>query len=149
MKLEFSGAPEITATRQAVWARLTDPDFVAASAPGVEEVETLDPRHFRVASGVGVGAMRLAFQLDIRLFDVVELRSLKLRAQGTGAGSNVDVVSDVRLEDGEDGRIRLRWSAVTDVTGALASLGPRVVEIAARHLTEQFWSDFARRAENA
>ena len=146
MKLEFSGAPDITATRQVVWARLTDPDFVAASAPGVESVEKFDSRHFRVASGVGLGAMRLAFQLEVRLMDVVEPHSLKMRAVGTGAGSHLDVVSDVHLEDAESGRTRLRWSATTDVTGAIASLGPRAVEVAARHLTEQFWTDFARRA---
>jgi uncharacterized protein len=146
MKLEFSGAPDIAATRHAVWARLIDPDFVAASAPGVERVDATDPRHFRVTSGIGAGAMRLAVELDIELFEMVELRSLKMRALGTGAGSKVDVLSHVRLEDDGDGRTRLRWSATTDVTGAVASLGSRMVEVTARHLTEQFWSDFARRA---
>jgi len=55
MKLEFSGAPEITASRQQVWAKLMDPDFVAASAPGVESVEAVDPTQFKVVSGLGVG----------------------------------------------------------------------------------------------
>ena len=146
MKLEFSGAPEITATRQTVWARLTDPDFVAGSAPGVESVEALDPRRFRVTSGLGLGAMRLNFQLEIELFDVVELESLRMRALGTGADSNVDVVSHVRLEETGNGRTRLRWSAATEVGGALGSLGTRLIEATARQLTERFWSDFARRA---
>ena len=39
MKLEFAGAPEVTVSREEVWARLMDPNFVAASAPGVESVE--------------------------------------------------------------------------------------------------------------
>jgi carbon monoxide dehydrogenase subunit G len=146
MTLDFSGAPEITASCQAVWARLTDPEFVAASAPGVERVESLDPRHFRVMSGLGVGAMRIPFQLEVELFDVLEQRSLKMRALGTGAGSSVDVISDIHLEDAGDGRTRLRWSATTDVTGAIAGLGARLVEATARHFTEQFWNDFARRA---
>ncbi|HYC33732.1 MAG TPA: carbon monoxide dehydrogenase subunit G [Gemmatimonadales bacterium] len=149
MKLEFSGAPEIIATRQKVWARLTDPDFVAASAPGVESVEKLEPGHFRVASGIGVGTMRLPFRLEVRLLDAVEPDSLRMHAIGTGAGSSVDVLSDLRLEAAGDGRTRLRWSATTDVTGAIANLGPKAVEVAARHLTEQFWSDFARRAGGA
>ena len=146
MRLEFSGAPDIPATREAVWARLTDPDFIAASAPGVERVEAVDPRHFRVTSGLGAGSMRLAIELDIELFDVVELRSLRMRAIGRGAGSNVDVLSDIGLEDNGRGGTTLRWSAATDVSGAIASLGGRMVELTARRLTEEFWSDFARRA---
>jgi carbon monoxide dehydrogenase subunit G len=54
MKLEFSGAPVVTASPQEVWQKLVDPDFVAASAPGVESVEALDPTHFKVISGLGV-----------------------------------------------------------------------------------------------
>ena len=34
MKLEFSGAPVIPTSREHVWQKLLDPDFVAASAPG-------------------------------------------------------------------------------------------------------------------
>ena len=60
MKLNFSGAPEITAPRAMVWSKLLDADFVAASAPGVESVERVDPTHFKVISGLGVGAEQRA-----------------------------------------------------------------------------------------
>ena len=86
MKLEFSGSPVIHATRDYVWSRLTDPDFVAASAPGVETVEALDPTHFKVVSGLGVGAVKVRFNLEIELFDMVEGRSLKMRSRGNGSG---------------------------------------------------------------
>ena len=145
MKLEFSGAPEITAPRQVVWDRLLDPNFVAASAPGVESVESMDPTHFKVVSGLGVGAVKVKFKLDVELFDVVERESLKMRARGKAPGSNVDVVSGVRLEDAGDGHTRLNWSATSEVSGTVASVGARLLEGTARHLTEQFWTDFARR----
>src|SRR5688572_31508127 len=64
MKLDFSGAPIIDAPRKAVWQRLMDPNFIAASAPGVETVEAVDPTHFNVISGLGIGPMRLQFRLD-------------------------------------------------------------------------------------
>ncbi len=97
MKLEFSGAPEITASRDRVWERLTNPDFVAASAPGVESVEAVDPTHFKVISGLGVGAIKVKFKLDVELFDIVEGERLKMRARGKSPGSAVDVVSHLRL----------------------------------------------------
>ena len=144
MKFQFSGDPVITAPRQVVWDRLTDPDFIAVSAPGVESVQALDPTHFTVMSGLGLGPMKVKFTLDVELFDVVERESLRMRSLARGPGSVVDVVSVVRLEDAQAGT-RLNWSATSDVSGTLANLGPRMIEGAARMMSEQFWSDFARR----
>ena len=145
MKLEFSGAPEISATREHVWSRLVDPDFVAASAPGVETVEAIDPTHFKVVSGLGVGSVKLRFKLDVELFDIVDNESLKMRARGKAPGSAVDVVSSLRITDATPGTVRLDWSATSVVSGTVASVGARLLEGTARKLTEDFWTDFARR----
>ncbi|HEY7613412.1 MAG TPA: SRPBCC domain-containing protein [Gemmatimonadales bacterium] len=145
MKLEFAGAPEITAARDLVWARLMDPDFVAASAPGVESVEAMDPTHFRVISGVGFGAIRVKFPLDIVLSDLVPNERMRMTARGHAVGSAVDVVSSVRLEPAGNGLTRLNWTATSTISGPLAGLGGGLVEWTARRLTEEFWTDFARR----
>jgi carbon monoxide dehydrogenase subunit G len=146
MKLEFSGAPEIPASRTTVWKRLMDPNFVAASAPGLESVEAVDPTHFRVVSGLGIGPVRLQFKLDVELSDIVEGERLRMRARGKAPGSEVEVISAVRLEETGAAGTRLTWSAVSALSGAVASVGGRLVEGTARKLTEEFWSDFARRA---
>jgi carbon monoxide dehydrogenase subunit G len=122
-----------------------DPTFVAASVPGVESVEPVDPTHFRVISGIGVGPLRVSFQLDVELSDVVPLERLRMTALGRASGSGVDTVSSVRLEPLADDRTRLSWVATSTISGAVASLGPRLLESAARRLTEDFWTDFARR----
>ena len=145
MKLEFSGAPEVTAPRARVWAHLMDPNFVAASAPGVETVEALDPTHFKVVSALGVGAVKVKFQLDVSLSDILENEHLQMRARGKAPGSAVETVSVVRLEDTSVGGTRLNWSATSEVNGKVASVGARLLEGTARRLTEEFWTDFARR----
>jgi carbon monoxide dehydrogenase subunit G len=145
MKLEFSGAPEITASPQTVWRKLLDPDFVAASAPGVESVERLDPTHFKVISGLGLGVVKVTFKLDVELFDIVEGQRLKMGARGKAPGANEDVVSTLQVEDAGGGKTRLNWSATSDVSGTVASVGGRLLEGTARRLTEEFWTDFARR----
>jgi carbon monoxide dehydrogenase subunit G len=145
MKLEFAGAPVITASRQTVWQKLLDADFVAASAPGVESVEAVDPTHFRVVSSLGVGAVKVRFKLDVELSDIVDGQRLKMRARGKAPGSAVDVISSLRLEDAGEGSTRLNWSATSEVSGTVASVGARLLEGTARKLTEQFWTDFARR----
>jgi len=145
MKLEFSGSPVIRATREYVWSRLTDPDFVAASGPGVEAVETLDPTHFKVVSGLGVGSVKVRFKLDVELFDIVEGQSLKMRSRGKAPGSMVDIVSSLQIADAAPGTVRLDWSATSEVSGTVASVGARLLEGTARKLTEGFWTEFARR----
>jgi uncharacterized protein len=149
MKLEFSGAPEITGSRTKVWAKLMDPDFVAASAPGVESVERVDLTHFKVVSGLGVGSVKVRFKLDVELFDIVEGERLKMRARGKAPGSAVDVVSALQVEDAGNEHTRLNWSATSEVSGTVASVGARLLEGTARRLTEQFWTDFAQRVSSS
>ena len=139
MNLEFSGSPEITATRDQVWARLLDPEFVAASAPGVESVRAVDPTHFEVLSGLGVGSVRVRFVLDVEVFEIVDRQSLRMRALGKAPGSAVEVVSSLRIADDGPGKVRLDWSATTELRGTIAHVGPRLIEGIARRLTE-FWT---------
>jgi uncharacterized protein len=149
MKIEFAGSPVIAATREEVWTKLTDPDFVAASGPGVESVETLDPTHFKVISGLGVGSVKVRFKLDVELFDIIVGQKLKMRARGKAPGSAVDVISRLELQDAGSGQTRLQWSATSELSGTVASVGSRLLEWTARKLTEEFWTDFARRASVA
>ena len=145
MKLEFSGSPVIAAPRERVWERLMDPHFVAQSAPGVESVEAVDPTHFKVISGFGVGSIRVRFTMDVELFDIDAGKSAKMRVRGKAPGSAIDVVSKLQVDDAGSGGTQLKWSATSEVSGTVASVGARLMEGTARKLTEQFWTDFAQR----
>jgi uncharacterized protein len=145
MKLEFSGSPAIAAPRDRVWERLMDPHFVAQSAPGVESVQAIDPTHFKVISSFGVGSIRVRFTMDVELYDIMEGRSAKMRVRGKAPGSAIDVVSNLQVDDASSGGTQLKWSATSEVSGTVASVGARLMEGTARKLTEQFWTDFAQR----
>jgi carbon monoxide dehydrogenase subunit G len=145
MKLEFSGSPAIAAPRERVWERLMDPHFVAQSAPGVESVQAIDPTHFKVISGFGVGSIRVKFTMDVELFDIDAGKSAKMRVRGKAPGSAIDVVSNLQVDDAGSGGTQLKWSATSEVSGTVASVGARLMEGTARKLTEQFWTDFAQR----
>jgi uncharacterized protein len=145
MKLEFSGSPEITAPKERVWERLMDPHFLARSAPGVESVEVIDPTHFKVISGFGAGSFKVRFTMGVELFDIVPGRSARMRMQAQAPGSAVDVLSSIEIRKAGPSTVQLNWSATSEITGTVAGLGARLMEGAARRLTEQFWADFARR----
>jgi len=145
MNLKFSGAPEIAAARERVWQHLMDPHFVAKSAPGVESVAVVDPTHFKVISGFGVGSIKVRFTMDVELFDIVPGHSARMRVRGKAPGSALDVVSSLEIQDAGPGKVRLNWSATSEISGTVAGVGARLMEGTARRLTEQFWTDFARR----
>lgn len=145
MKLEFSGSPAIAAPRERVWERLMDPHFVAQSAPGVESVQVIDPTHFKVVSGFGVGSIKVRFAMDVELYDIVDGRSAKMRVRGKAPGSAIDVVSNLQVDDAGSAGTQLKWSATSEISGTVASVGARLMEGTARKLTEQFWTDFAQR----
>ncbi|HEV2751332.1 MAG TPA: carbon monoxide dehydrogenase subunit G [Gemmatimonadales bacterium] len=145
MRLDFSGAPEIAAPPDVVWRRLLDYEFVASVAPGVESVQPIDDRHFKVVSGFGVGAVKVKFQLDVELSDVRPLKSLKMTAHGQAPGSGVEVSTALEIEPLPPDRSRLKWSASSEVRGTVASVGARLLKGTAKKLTESFWEKFAER----
>jgi carbon monoxide dehydrogenase subunit G len=55
------------------------------------------------------------------------------------------MISSIEIQEAGPGKVRLNWTAQTELNGTLANLGLRLVEGIARKLTEQFWTDFARR----
>src|SRR6266550_4133662 len=149
VRLDFSGAPEIAAPPAEVWKRLLDHEFVASVAPGVESVEPIDDRHFKVISGFGVGAVKVRFQLDVELSDVKPPTSLKMSAHGKAPGSGVDVSTMLEIELIPPNRSRLKWSASSEVRGTVASVGARLLKGTAQKLTESFWDKFAARVGEA
>jgi len=145
VRLEFSGAPEIAAPPDEVWRRLLDHKFVAAIAPGVESVEAVDDRHYKVVAGLGVGAVMVKFQLDVELSQVNPPKSLRMSARGKAPGSGVEVSTDLEIEPVAPNRSRLKWSAASEVRGTVASVGARLLKGTAKKLTESFWEKFAER----
>ena len=118
-------------------------------APGVESVETVSEHHFRIASGFGVGAIKLQFTLDIELSDIIEPKQAKMRAHGKAPGSMVDVQTSIQLEEKGPAETQLHWQARATISGTLASLGGRLLEGAVRKLTDEFWDTFAQQASEA
>jgi carbon monoxide dehydrogenase subunit G len=149
MRLHFSGAPVIAAPRDQVWGFLLDPQFIAAATPGVEDIQVRDATHFRVVVGFGVAMFKLHFDRDVELYDLQEPDSARMRMHGKAGSSIMDTRSDIRLEELDSRRVRLYWKAESEVHGAIASVGARLLEGAVRRMTEQFWQEFVRRAERA
>lgn len=149
MRLSFSGSPEIAAAIAEVWPRVVDPHFVGRHGPGVESVEVLDARHFKVMTGFGIGSIKLRFGIDVEMLEVNPPNYFTMRARGKAPGSAVEVTAELALVVLDPNRTRLDWKADTDINGTVASVGARLMEGTARKLTEQFWAKFAASIQEA
>jgi carbon monoxide dehydrogenase subunit G len=145
MKLQFSGAPEVHATRERVWQALLDPHFVGASAPGVETITVLDAEQYDLHLAIGVAFLKLHIVMHVRMHDLVPEERAQLTATGMAAGTEVTVHSSIAIKPLAPERQQLAWSAEGEVQGALANLGARMLEGVVRSFTEDFWEDFAKR----
>ncbi|MBI3745059.1 MAG: carbon monoxide dehydrogenase subunit G [Chloroflexi bacterium] len=109
--MEFSGAVDIPASRDRVFAFVTDPDKVGACGPGVESIEVVDPTHFKARAKVGVGFITAKFVVDLEIAEQQPPDMAVIKARGQAPGVNL--------------------------SGMLASVGARMVEGTANKMIAQ------------
>ena len=68
--MEFSGAIDIKAPRDEVFAFVIDPQRVGPCGPGVETIEVVDATHFKVVAKVGVGFISARFVVNLEISEV-------------------------------------------------------------------------------
>jgi carbon monoxide dehydrogenase subunit G len=136
--MEFSGAVDIPATRDKVFAFVTDPNRVGACGPGVDTIEVIDPTHFRATAKVGVGFITARFVVNLEIAQQEPPDMAIIKAHGQAPGSAVDALGRMNLVDGkEPGTTTMLWAAEVSISGMIASVGSRLVEGTANKMIGQ------------
>jgi len=137
--MEFSGSQTITAPMEKVWAFLVDVNNVAACAPGFQSMEELGEEHWKAILGVGIGAVKAKFTMDVTRPEREDPQHMVVKARGKAPGSAVDMTGDMRLTAVDDQHTRMDWKATAIVSGTIASVGARLLNSAVERLTGQFF----------
>lgn len=136
--MEFSGSVDIPATREHVFAFVTDPNRVGACGPGVESIEIVDPTHFKASAKVGVGFITARFVVDLEIAEQQSPDMAVIKARGQAPGSAVDALGRINLVDGpEPGTTTMLWAAEVNLSGMIASVGARLVDSTANKMIGQ------------
>jgi carbon monoxide dehydrogenase subunit G len=138
--MEFSGTQTIDVPIKDVWAYLLDVNKVAACAPGFQSLEELGDEHWKAVVGVGVGAVKAKFILDVTRPELQEPELMVVKARGKAPGSAVDMSGDMHLTAVDDTQTRMDWQAHVVVSGTIASVGARLLQGLAEKLTGQFFA---------
>lgn len=145
--MHFEGKQSIKTPIEKVWAFVLDPNKVAECAPGFKSMEILGPDHFKPTLGVGIGAVKATFTLDVQLEDVNEPSHAAMRARGSAAGSAVEMKAAMDLTSVSDAETTMDWVADVTISGTIASVGSRLMEGTAHKLTAKFFDCFRQKLE--
>ena len=137
--MEFSGTQTIAVPIDKVWAYLLDVNKVAACAPGFQSLEVLGEEHWKAIVGVGVGAVKAKFTMDVTRPELQAPERMVVKGRGKAPGSAVDMSGDMQLSAVADNQTRMDWKASVVVSGTIASVGARLLQGLAEKLTGQFF----------
>lgn len=138
--MQVNGSTTINASREKVFAHLTNPDFVAKCAPGLESMEVVEPnKKFKATGSVGLGNLKVRFTGAIEFLELDAPNRAKMKGHGTAPGSAVDGIAEMKLRDGENGTTVMDWTADVNVLGTIASLASRMMGSMTQKLSGQFF----------
>jgi carbon monoxide dehydrogenase subunit G len=145
--MHFEGQQTVHVPREAVWTFLMDPHTVADCAPGFQGMQVLSPEEFKPTLGIGIGAVKATFTLDVHLMDLREPEHIAMTGHGVAAGSATDLRAAMDLVMESDAVTTMRWAADVNVSGKIASMGARLLESTANKLTGRFFDCLRKKLE--
>jgi carbon monoxide dehydrogenase subunit G len=127
-----------------VWALLMDTSAIAGCVPGCRELRPDGEDRYRAELTAPVAAVSGQFEATIALEDKAPPHSYTLVVQATGRPGFVRGHAIVTLTDA-DQRTSVHVAAQADVGGAIARVGQRLLEGAARMMMDRFFECLGRK----
>lgn len=139
--LEFSGEFELDLPPEELWDYFTDPDVLAACAPGVEEMAVVDDGQIEAVVGVKVGSVNPSFDVDVTVVEAQFPERLRMKAVGNANRNAFEGIARMELEETAEGGTISTWTATAEVSGRIASLGGRALGSVTSRLVDGFYED--------
>jgi 2-furoyl-CoA dehydrogenase large subunit len=143
--LSMSGAVDLPATPEQVYAVLLDPDALAKVIPGCHALERVGPNHYRADVTIGIGLVKARYAAEIRLTDLDPPHGLSLGGKGVSSLGSAEGAGQVRLAPSAGGT-RLSYDYSAAVSGKVAAVGGRMLEGAAKIVLRQLFEQLGRQA---
>jgi hypothetical protein len=140
--MEMSGEERIPASQAETWKALNDPEILKACVPGCESIEPVAENEYQVLMVARIGPVSAKFRGKLALSDIRPPESYALAFEGQGGAAGFGKGSArVQLSPEGDGTL-LRYQASASVGGKLAQVGSRLVDAAAKKISQDFFAAF-------
>ena len=144
MKIE--GTHQIEATRERVFAALTDPAVLQRCIPGCEQMEKSGDNQYNAKLTAGVGPVKGVFTATVSLSELVPPEHYKLMVEGKGQPGFINGTGELNLKDAGNAT-EIQYTGEVNVGGLLASVGQRMIQSAANMLAEKFFASLESEAK--
>jgi hypothetical protein len=140
--MDMKGEFRIPLPQAVVWQALNDAEVLKASIPGCEELVRESDTSFKGRIAAAVGPVRAKFAGTATLSDIDAPNGYTLSGNGSGgaAGMVKGGAKVMLVAEGEE--TVLRYEAQAQVAGKLAQIGSRLVDMAAKKMADEFFTNF-------
>lgn len=136
MKVE--GTFTFRGPRQLVWDLLQDPAVLAKAMPGTKRLERTAPDRFEGVMKVSLGPVTAAeFALVVTLRDQVAPERFAMDIDSKGGLGFTRGTALVELAEAGAGETTMRYSSDLQIGGKIAAVGQRILDSAARMMTQK------------
>lgn len=145
--MKLSGAYTFNADQQTVWSLLINPDAIAKALPGVEKLIPIEGENdaWRATAKIGFGPVSGSFTGLVRMTEIQAPNSYQLNVSGEGQQSVISGFAAITLAPGSDpNKTVLNWTGDATISGKLAGIGQRLVQMAAGTMANQFFQGLAK-----
>jgi carbon monoxide dehydrogenase subunit G len=143
--MHLAGTREFDASREAVFAAVTDPHLIAGAIPALESFEAVDADHWTATAKFSI-APRLRLT-----FEVLERRKpehSRLRIHGKSFGGSAVVDTSFDLASAGDGRTAMHYEGELHLSGLLGRIGEHALRPLAERQIEKLLAAIEHRASS-
>jgi carbon monoxide dehydrogenase subunit G len=143
--MEIKGERIIAATQQTVWNAINDPAILKLCIPGCESIERVDESTLKAVVMAKIGPVKARFTGKVTMADVVAPDSCTLHFEGVGGPAGfAKGQATVALTALAANETQLVYNASAAVGGKLGQIGARLIESAARAISDEFFNHLSK-----
>jgi carbon monoxide dehydrogenase subunit G len=146
----IEGKFTLDAPIQEVWDFLLDPETLAYSVPGAEQMEAIDDRTYESVVKQKVGPISVRLKFTTTLTEIDPPRYLKAVGRGGDIGKAGTFTQEtvVTLTELSEGSVEISYSSNVSMVGRLATFGERIMRAKVRTVGEEFTNNLQERLES-
>jgi carbon monoxide dehydrogenase subunit G len=135
--VKVAGTFSFRGPRRVVWELLQDPEVLSKALPGAQRLSRTSEDRYEGLMKVGLGPLAAEFSLAVTLADKRPPEHFTMHIDSKSGLGFARGTAAVDLEDAADGGTTMTYRSDLQIGGRIASVGQRVVDSAARAMTEK------------
>lgn len=141
--MKMNDEKELPVSQDIAWQALNDNSLLQICIPGCESIELKDDGNYELRITAAIGPVKAKFKGLMRLTNVVAPTSYTLEFSGQGgAVGNGRGDAHVSLTSTGSNTTLLSYSVNASVSGKLAQVGARLIDMAAQKMAAEFFNSF-------